>query len=90
MLLWDLPGIAAGVRTLRSSRLAAIYNEIGPVLTVFAKLFGKALEAQVRDVGQERGGLQKRVLKQSEMFKWLGYDVITSVLVYRVNRIGPA
>ncbi|MEW5307469.1 MAG: hypothetical protein WDW36_009864 [Sanguina aurantia] len=48
MLLWDLPGIAAGVRTLRSSRLAAIYNEIGPVLTVFAKLFGKALEAQAR------------------------------------------
>lgn len=53
MLLWDLPGIAAGVRTLRSSRLAAIYNEIGPVLTVFAKLFGKALEAQVGETSPQ-------------------------------------
>jgi hypothetical protein len=49
MLVWDMPSIASGVASLRSSRLAPFYNEVAPALSVFGKLFGKALEAQVRN-----------------------------------------
>lgn len=48
MLVWDLPAITKGVESLKSSRLAPMYNEVAPVLSVFGKLFGKALEAQAR------------------------------------------
>lgn len=48
LLVWDLPTIFKGVVSLRSSRLSPIYNEVAPVLSVFGKLFGKALEAQAR------------------------------------------
>lgn len=47
MLVWDMPSISSGMATLRNSRLAPFYNEVAPVLSVFGKLFGKALEAQV-------------------------------------------
>ncbi|KAJ9522992.1 hypothetical protein QJQ45_023838, partial [Haematococcus lacustris] len=48
MLVWDMPTISSGLATLKSSRLSPFYNEVAPVLTVFGKLFGKALEAQAR------------------------------------------
>jgi len=48
MLVWDMPSIKQGVSTLGSSRLAPVYNEVAPVLTVFGRLFGKALEVQAR------------------------------------------
>ncbi|KIY99566.1 hypothetical protein MNEG_8395 [Monoraphidium neglectum] len=46
--LWDLPLISRGVESLKQSRLAPLYEEVAPVLGVFGKLFGKALEAQAR------------------------------------------
>jgi predicted PurR-regulated permease PerM len=48
MLVWDLPSITKGVSSLSSSRLAPVYHEVAPVLTVFGLLFGKALEVQAR------------------------------------------
>ena len=48
MLVWDLPSIKKGVASLSSSRLAPVYHEVAPVLTVFGLLFGKALEVQAR------------------------------------------
>ena len=45
--VWDTPSIAAGMRTLRTSRFRAIYNEVAPTFAVFGRLFGKALQAQV-------------------------------------------
>jgi hypothetical protein len=47
-MLWDLPTITRGVASLRNSRLAPVHAELAPALTVFGKLFGRALEAQVR------------------------------------------
>jgi len=47
-VLWDLPNIRAGVTSLRSSRLAPIYDEVAPSLAVFGTLFGKALQAQTQ------------------------------------------
>lgn len=46
--LWDLPTISKAVASLKHSRLAPVYEEVAPVLGVFGKLFGKALEAQAR------------------------------------------
>ncbi|DBB10731.1 TPA: hypothetical protein ACH3X3_007221 [Trebouxia sp. C0006] len=48
MVVWDLPTIARGVQSLRSSRLRAIYMEVAPTFTVFGQLFGKALQAQAQ------------------------------------------
>lgn len=48
MMVWDWTGIVAGVRRLRYSRLGAIYDELSPMLVVFGKLFGRALEAQAK------------------------------------------
>jgi predicted PurR-regulated permease PerM len=47
-MLWDLPTISAGVSSLAKSRLAPLHAELAPVLSVFGKLFGRALEAQAR------------------------------------------
>lgn len=47
MVVWDLPTIAAGMRSLQTSRLGPIYNEVAPTVAVFSQLFGKALQAQV-------------------------------------------
>lgn len=46
-VLWDLPNIRKGITSLRTSRLAPVYEEVAPSLTVFGTLFGKALQAQV-------------------------------------------
>lgn len=51
MVVWDLPTIKRGVQSLRTSRIAPIYNTVAPSLEIFATLFGKALQAQVRAVG---------------------------------------
>eukprot|EP00889_Picochlorum_renovo_P002369 jgi/Picre1/29399/NNA_004787.t1 len=48
MMVWDLPRIAQGVESLKSSRIAPVYNTIAPSVKVFATLFGKALQAQSR------------------------------------------
>jgi cytochrome c oxidase subunit IV len=48
MVVWDVDAIAAGVRSLENSRLAAVYAEVAPPLSVFGQLFGKALQAQAR------------------------------------------
>jgi predicted PurR-regulated permease PerM len=48
MMVWDLPTIARGVASLKTSRLAPVYNTVAPSLEVFATLFGKALQAQAR------------------------------------------
>ena len=48
MVVWDLPAIQRGVQSLKTSRIAPIYNTVAPSLEVFATLFGKALQAQVR------------------------------------------
>jgi hypothetical protein len=55
-MLWDLPSISKGVAGLRGSRLGPVYDEVAPVLGVFGKLFGKALEAQVRGGEGKQGG----------------------------------
>ena len=47
MIVWDLPTIRKGVLSLRTSRLAPVYDEVAPSCAVFATLFGKALQAQV-------------------------------------------
>ena len=47
MILWDLTAIRAGVASLRTSRLAPVYEEIAPSFAIFGTLFGKALQAQV-------------------------------------------
>lgn len=54
-MLWDLPMINRGVGSLKQSRLAPVYEEVAPVVSVFGKLFGKALEAQVGDKKQCKG-----------------------------------
>lgn len=48
IIVWDMPRITSGINSLRTSRLGPVYNEVAPVLTVFGKLFGRALEAQAR------------------------------------------
>ncbi|EFN55763.1 hypothetical protein CHLNCDRAFT_52421 [Chlorella variabilis] len=48
MVVWDLPTIQRGVQSLRTSRVAPIYNTVAPSLEIFATLFGKALQAQAR------------------------------------------
>ena len=60
MVVWDLPTIAAGVRSLQASRLGPIYNEVAPSVAVFSQLFGKALQAQVLPTCTPHAGLPAR------------------------------
>lgn len=46
MIMWDLPRIVAGVRRLRDSRLAFMYNDVVPAITQFGSVLGKSFEAQ--------------------------------------------
>ncbi|GAB0493928.1 hypothetical protein MMPV_005215 [Pyropia vietnamensis] len=46
IFLWDLPRIAAGVRSLRRSRARSVYLELAPRLGDFADVLGKSFEAQ--------------------------------------------
>lgn len=48
VVVWDLPTIAQGIRSLETSRLSPIYKEVAPSVAVFGQLFGKALQAQAR------------------------------------------
>jgi len=52
--------ISRGIASLKQSRLAPIYDEVAPVLGLFGKLFGKALEAQVRGGCGGVGGVGRR------------------------------
>ncbi len=47
MVMWDLPNIRSGVKSLETSRLSGVYRELAPTFAVFGALFGKALQAQV-------------------------------------------
>ena len=49
MVMWDLPNIRRGVASLETSRLSGVYRELAPTFSVFGALFGKALQAQVRN-----------------------------------------
>ncbi|GAQ80035.1 hypothetical protein KFL_000440360 [Klebsormidium nitens] len=46
MIVWDLPTLQRGAKSLRESRLSAVYEEIAPAVATFGRLFGKALQAQ--------------------------------------------
>jgi len=46
MIVWDLPTLQRGAKSLRTSRLSAVYEEIAPAVATFGRLFGKALQAQ--------------------------------------------
>lgn len=46
MIVWDLPTVARGVRSLRRSRLRAAYLEVAPAVGDFFVLLGKSFEAQ--------------------------------------------
>lgn len=48
MVVWDLPRIGKGVKSLETSRLSAVYAEVAPSVSIFGELFGRALQAQVR------------------------------------------
>ncbi|MBI5624109.1 MAG: AI-2E family transporter [Elusimicrobia bacterium] len=46
LFLLSVPAFSAGVRALETSRLSEAYREVGPSIAQFAKLMGRAFEAQ--------------------------------------------
>lgn len=46
MIIWDIDRVAAGVRALRRSRLAFMYDDLAPAISQFASVVGKGFEAQ--------------------------------------------
>jgi predicted PurR-regulated permease PerM len=46
LIVWDLPSVAAGLRSLRRSRLRAAYLELAPAIGEFCTLLGRSFEAQ--------------------------------------------
>lgn len=46
MIVWDAPRIGDGIARLRESRLGDIYTEVAPSIATFARLLGRAFEAQ--------------------------------------------
>ena len=46
LIVWDLPSVARGVRSLRKSRLRAAYSELAPAVSEFFTLLGRSFEAQ--------------------------------------------
>ncbi|KAF6003323.1 hypothetical protein F1559_003359 [Cyanidiococcus yangmingshanensis] len=46
LIVWDLPSVAAGFRSLRRSRLRAAYLELAPAIGEFCTLLGRSFEAQ--------------------------------------------
>ncbi|MDF1664452.1 MAG: AI-2E family transporter [Planctomycetota bacterium] len=46
MIIWDLPGIKKGLRSLHLSRLGEAYSEVAPSVVNFGELLGKAFQAQ--------------------------------------------
>ncbi len=47
LIVLDLPDLSRGVRRLKESRVAFIYNLVGRSISDFAKVLGSALEAQL-------------------------------------------
>lgn len=47
LIVLDLPDLSRGVRRLKESRVAFIYNLVGKSISDFAKVLGSALEAQL-------------------------------------------
>ena len=46
MIVWDAPRLAAGVEDLKHSRLGDVWREVAPSIATFARLLGRAFEAQ--------------------------------------------
>lgn len=46
LIVWDLPAVALGIRSLRQSRLRAAYLELAPAISEFFSLLGRSFEAQ--------------------------------------------
>jgi len=46
LILWDLPGLKAGVERMSVGNTAEIYAEIAPSMSAFAVILGRAFEAQ--------------------------------------------
>jgi predicted PurR-regulated permease PerM len=47
LIVLDLPDLTGGIRRLKESRVAIIYNIVGRSISDFAKVLGSALEAQL-------------------------------------------
>jgi len=47
LIVLDLPDLSRGVRRLKESRVAFVYNLVGKSISDFAKVLGSALEAQL-------------------------------------------
>jgi len=65
MVVWDLPMIGRGVKSLENSRLSAVYAEVAPSVSIFSELFGRALQAQV-GCHIIQGSLKRAVQQLSE------------------------
>jgi len=46
MIVWDMQRLGRGVNLLQNSRLGEIWDEVAPSIATFARLLGKAFEAQ--------------------------------------------
>jgi predicted PurR-regulated permease PerM len=46
LILWDLPALKRGIKSLSTGRTADIYAEIAPGMTAFGVILGRAFEAQ--------------------------------------------
>ena len=46
LIVWDMPNLAASVRSLERGRLRAVYAEIAPGVLDFGRVLGKAFQAQ--------------------------------------------
>jgi predicted PurR-regulated permease PerM len=46
LILWDLPSLERGVRSLATGRTEEVYAEIAPSITAFGVMLGRAFEAQ--------------------------------------------
>lgn len=46
MIVWDAPKIGAAIGRLRESRLGDVYTQVAPSIATFARLLGRAFEAQ--------------------------------------------
>ncbi|MCA8923119.1 MAG: AI-2E family transporter [Planctomycetes bacterium] len=46
MIVWDMQRLGRGVNLLQNSRMAEVWEEVAPSIATFARLLGKAFEAQ--------------------------------------------
>jgi len=46
MIVWDAPRLGRGLTALESSRLGEVFGEVAPSIATFARLLGRAFEAQ--------------------------------------------